>query len=152
MYRKHSFHNLTQIIHNFPRIYTNFVVNNSKLLGRNGGGSLIELYPLSEYFTATLTQAQAASMSADPCAYAVEPNYVIRARGNPSTNFLRLGAHSQEQSDSTDQSRRLGIPEFNRLDENPPNWGLERVSTRGQRNGKYIWVSEEIRNIYAYTQ
>ena len=84
-------------------------------------------------------------MSADPCAYAVEPNYVIRARGNPSRgNFLRLGAHSQEQPDSTDQSRRLGIPEFNRLDENPPNWGLERVSTRGQRNGKYIWVSEYI--------
>lgn len=97
----------------------------TKLLGRYGG-SLIQNYPNSKYFSASLTQAQATAMADDACAYAVEPNYVIKARG---TTTKRLGAsHIQEVPQGEDMiqdpredegHRRLGIPEFNMLDERP---------------------------------
>ena len=50
----------------------------------------------------------------------------------------------QEQEEKIQQQwhRKLGIPEFNLEDTSPGNWGLERISTRGRRNGKYIWVGE----------
>ena len=66
-------------------------------------------------------------MAGDACAFAVEPNYVIKARGRATK---RLGAsHIQEvaieeahmtQDPQADEThRRLGIPEFNMLDESP---------------------------------
>jgi len=133
----------------------------SKLIGRNGG-SLITLYENAEYFSANLSPAQAASMAADGCAYAVEPNYIVRARGTRTTT-RRLGGGASEknldpqqeneqvsqevlqevpQEALQDAHRRLGIPEFNLEDDEPGNWGLERISSRGQRNGKYIWINE----------
>ena len=67
-------------------------------------------------------------MADDACAFAVEPNYVIKARGSATK---RLGAsHIQEvpkdeaeitQDPQAEIHRRLGIPEFNMLDESPGN-------------------------------
>lgn len=75
----------------------------------------------------SLTQAQATAMADDACAFAVEPNYVIKARGSVTK---RLGAShiqevSKEEAETTQDlqadeiHRRLGIPEFNMLDESP---------------------------------
>ena len=148
----------------------------NKLIGRNGG-SLITLYENAEYFTANMSPAVAASMAADPCAFAVEPNYIVRARGT-RTSTRRLGGGASEKNlDPTQENevpqqeieqvpqessiqvpqealqdhRRLGIPEFNLEDDEPGNWGLERISTRGQRNGKYIWVHDGFDvNVYMF--
>ena len=113
----------------------------SNLIGKYGG-TFIQYYVLRKFFTATLTQAQATSMASDSCTLAIEPNYIVRARGTSVTTLL--GAANQELQDSQASSsrRNLGIPEFNKMDDNPPSWGLERISTRGRKNGKYIWVSE----------
>ena len=107
-----------------------------------------------------MSPAVAASMAADPCAYAVEPNYIVRARGTKTTRRLGGGASEKnldpqqenevpqeanqvpQEVPQQQQQRRLGIPEFNLIDYAPGNWGLERISTRGRRNGKYIWVTE----------
>ena len=61
-------------------------------------------------------------------------------QGGGSSTILK----GQEPPKANDEEtkRRLGIPEFNLKEPSPANWGLERISTRGSRNGKYIWVSE----------
>lgn len=173
------------------------------------GGTLITLYENSEFFSATMSSAVAASMAEDPCAYAVEPNYIIRARGN-SVNKKQLRAlrknqavhqmkremlnertilpdershtvggdpfeaagigkyedqsmknntlmtdqtnqrrrrlsdvsTTESQADPQEKHRQLGIPEFNRKDLEPASWGLERISSRGHKNGQYVWLSE----------
>ena len=79
-------------------------------------------------------------MANDSCTWGVEPNYILRARGTSVTTLL--GEANQELQEIQVSNRRLGIPEFNKMDDNPPSWGLERISTRGRKNGKYIWVSE----------
>lgn len=111
----------------------------TKLLSDHGG-SLIHAYELAELFSATLTASQFVSMKADPCAYAVEPNYIVRARG-VTTN--RLGyVQDKQQVLRHQEQRQLSIPEFNREDPLPASWGLERISSRGHKNGKYIWLSQ----------
>ena len=120
-------------------IIYNLLRTNSNLLAKYGG-TFIQYYELSKFFTASLTQAQATSMANDSCTMGVEPNYIVRARGTSTTKIL--GAAKQELQESQVSSRKLGIPEFNKMDDNPPSWGLERISTRGRKNGKYIWVSE----------
>jgi len=108
-----------------------------------------------------MSPAQAASMAADGCAYAVEPNYIVRARGTRTTTRRLGGGASEKNLDPQQENeqvsqealqevpqeahqdhRRLGIPEFNLEDDEPGNWGLERISTRGKRNLKYIWINE----------
>ena len=142
---------------NLLTLYFHFANIHSKLIGRNGG-SLIQLYENAEYFSANMSPAVAASMAADPCAYAVEPNYIVRARGARTTRRLGGGGASEKNLDPQqeneeanpvppqevpqDQHRRLGMPEFNLEDDKPGNWGLERISTRGKRNLKYIWINE----------
>ena len=101
---------------------------------------LIQYYVLRKFFTATLTQAQATSMASYSCTLAIEPNYIVRARGTSVTTLH--GAAELQESQASSTRRYLGIPEFNKMDDNPPSWGLERISTRGRKNGKYIWVSE----------
>ena len=113
--------------------------SHSNLLAKYGG-TFIQYYELSNFFTATLTPSQATSMANDSCTWGVEPNYIVRARGTSVTTLL--GEANQELQESQESNRRLGIPEFNKMDDNPPSWGLERISTRGRKNGKYIWVSE----------
>ena len=105
----------------------------SNLIGKYGG-TFIQYYVLRKFFTATLTQAQATSMASDSCTLAIEPNYIVRARGT--------SVNTDHQGQASSTRRYLGIPEFNKMDDNPPSWGLERISTRGKKNGKYIWVSE----------
>ena len=112
----------------------------SNLIGKYGG-TFIQYYVLRKFFTATLTQAQATSMASDSCTpLAIEPNYIVRARGTSVTTLH--GAAELQESQASSTRRYLGIPEFNKMDDNPPSWGLERISTRGRKNGKYIWVSE----------
>ena len=53
------------------------------------------LYENIEFFSAALTPAQADSMRADPCAYAVEPNWIVRPRGRTG---LRKSQEYQEYS------------------------------------------------------
>ena len=117
-------------------IIYNLLRTNSNLLAKYGG-TFIQYYELSKFFTATLTQAQATGMANDSCTMGVEPNYIVRARGTSTTKLLGAANHEELQ-----ERRALGIPEFNKMDDNPPSWGLERISTRGRKNGKYIWVSE----------
>ena len=117
-------------------IIYNLLRTNSNLLAKYGG-TFIQYYELSKFFTATLTQAQATGMANDSCTMGVEPNYIVRARGTSTTKILGAANHEELQ-----ERRALGIPEFNKMDDNPPSWGLERISTRGRKNGKYIWVSE----------
>jgi len=83
---------------------------------------LLSYYPgYAEFFLAALTPAQADSMRADPCAYAVEPNWIVRPRGRG----LRKAQDPQEYQEEEvpqdtvsqeDQHRRLGIPEVRRLE------------------------------------
>jgi subtilisin family serine protease len=118
------------------------------LLSRNSHGGVLQEFLNAEFFSITMTAAQADAMRDDPCSYAVEPNYIIRARG--TKKHIRAPARDQKPQGTTilkgqeppQDQRRLGVPEFNLKDSNPGNWGLERISTRGVRNGKYIWVSE----------
>lgn len=114
------------------------------------GGSLIQSYENAEYFSASMTEAQRNAMFKDNCVFTVEPNYVVRARGiwNRGTT-KRLGdSHLYE---SSERHRNLAIPEFNLRDENPPNWGLERISSHGKKNGKYTWFHEgSDTNIYIF--
>lgn len=103
----------------------------SSLLGTYGG-SLIQTFESAEFFHASMTAAQKDAMNEDPCTFTVEPNYYVSMRGKRTTENLRV-----------DKShRRLAIPEFNLRDETPPNWGLERISSHGKRNGKYTWFHE----------
>ena len=102
------------------------------------------------------------------CVFTVEPNYVVRARGK--TTRIRGGRSNAPPpsftSDQTKQSfpidvlesneaqqrrRRLAIPEFNLKESPPANWGLERISSRGARNGAYMWVHEGLEtHIYIF--
>jgi len=108
----------------------------SSLLSSHGG-SLISAFETAEYFAASMTEAQKESMSDDPCVFTVEPNYVVRARGLTTTKKRK--ALTGEPSKRT---RKLAIPEFNLRDTNPPNWGLERISSHGKPNGSYLWFHE----------
>ena len=125
------------------------------MLSRNANGGVITSWDLAEFFQLSATPAQAEAMAEDPCCFSIEPNYKIWARG---TKKKRLRAPKNEQegpqgstilkgqeppkANDEETQRRLGIPEFNLKEPSPANWGLERISTRGSRNGKYIWVSE----------
>ena len=132
----------------FIILYSNRTTNSSLL--QSHGGTLDTLYENIEFFSASMTPAQALSMKNDPCAFAVEPNWVVRPRGR--TRRIRnepqeLTNQEEPQAEPSQvlldsNHRGLGIPEFNMEDDDPGNWGLERISTRGRRNGKYIWVSE----------
>ena len=139
----------------FIILYSNRTTNSSLL--QSHGGTLDTLYENIEFFSASMTPAQALSMKNDPCAFAVEPNWVVRPRGRTRRigNELQELANQEEPQAEPPQvlldsnHRGLGIPEFNKEDDEPGNWGLERISTRGRRNGKYIWVSEGFgTNIY----
>lgn len=115
----------------------------SSLLG-NYGGNLIQSYENAEFFSATMTEAQKDAMFEDPCVFTVEPNYIVRARGR-STVRGEGGAAKGEEEEAVvgeDVQRRLAIPEFNLKDENPPSWGLQRISSHGKLNGMYIWFHE----------
>jgi len=118
----------------------------SSLLSKYGG-TLIQTYENSEFFAAEMTEAQKDAMFEDDCVFTVEPNYIVRARGR--TTAKRLGDNSGVGME--EHRRRLGIPEFNLRDENPANWGLERISSHGRRNGKYTWFHEgEDTHIYLF--
>lgn len=102
------------------------------------GGALIQTYENAEYFAASMTDAQKDSMMGDACVFAVEPNYVVRARGRTTKRRTQdLKGKTEEE-----EHRKLAIPEFNLMDENPANWGLERISSHGAKNGRYKWVHE----------
>jgi len=101
------------------------------------GGTLIQAYENAQFFSASMTSAQKDAMFADDCVFTVEPNYIVRARGRTTK---RVGADVTFMKE--DHDRRLAIPEFNLKDENPPNWGLERVSSYGALNGYYKWTHE----------
>ena len=60
-------------------------------------------------------------MRADPCAYAVEPNWIVRPRGRGLRKSQEYQEYQEEevpQDDVSqgDQHRRLGIPEMRRLE------------------------------------
>lgn len=101
------------------------------------GGTLIQAYENAEFFSASMTSAQKDAMFEDDCVFTVEPNYIVRARGRTTK---RIGADVTFKKEV--HARRLAIPEFNLQDENPPNWGLERVSSYGRLNGYYKWTHE----------
>ncbi|KAL7529137.1 hypothetical protein ACHAWF_002852 [Thalassiosira exigua] len=123
------------------------------LLTRHGGG-LIQTYEASEFFHASMTSAQAAAMNADACTFVVEPNYKVYARGRtvrgaPKQEVLEPPPEPLGYSDA--MHRNLAIPEFNMRDESPQNWGLERISSHGRRNGKYMWFHEgEDTHVYMF--
>lgn len=129
----------------------------SSLLGTYGG-TLIRSYENAEFFAARMTEAQKNNMMADDCVFTVEPNYVVRARGR--TTRLRGGGRTamparkdngRRKLREEQDRRRLAVPEFNLRDENPANWGLERISSYGRRNGKYKWYHEGYEtNIYVF--
>ena len=82
---------------------------------------IVSYYPgYAEFFLAELTPAQADSMRADPCAYAVEPNWIVRPRGRglrKSQEYQEyLEEVPQDAVSQEDQHRRLGIPEVRRLE------------------------------------
>ena len=100
------------------------------------------------------TPAQAEAMAQDPCCASIDPNYKIWARGTKKKRLRAPPKNKQEggstilkgqqapQANDHQTQRRLGIPEFNLKEQSPRNWGLERIASRGARNGKYVWVSE----------
>ena len=94
----------------------------SSLLNSHGG-SLISAFETAEYFAASMTETQKASMVGDACVFTVEPNYVVRARGLATTKKRK--ALTGEASKRT---RKLAIPEFNLRDDNPPSKYLIHAS------------------------
>lgn len=114
-------------------------VTNSLL--SNYGGTLIQTYENAEFFAASMTEAQKDAMFADGCTFTVEPNYVVKARGRTTKRRLR-DPDMKEARANHEKGRKLAIPEFNLKDEEPPSWGLERISSHGKLNGKYTWFHE----------
>ena len=57
-----------------------------------------------------MSPAVAASMAADPCAYAVEPNYIVRARGTRTTRRLGGGA-SEKNLDPQQENEEVLRPQ-----------------------------------------
>ena len=125
----------------------------STLLSSNANGGVITSWDRAEFFQMSATPAQAEAMAQDPCCHSIEPNYKIWARGTKKKRLRAPPKNEQEggsmilkgqepQANDHQTQCRLGIPEFNLKEQSPRNWGLERIASRGARNGKYVWVSE----------
>lgn len=115
---------------------------------------ILEVYQEAEFFMADMLPRHATPMLEDPCVFAVEPNYYVRARESRGSSFTSVPYYNNnEQNGEVGAAghRRLAIPEFNLRDENPPNWGLERISSHGALNGQYVWFGEGSRtHIYMF--
>lgn len=91
----------------------------TSLLGKHGG-TLIQAYEHAAFFHASMTEAQADAMAGDACVFAVEPNYVVRARGRARGRTSgRLGGSAPGIEGGGGEHRNLAIPEFNKIDEDP---------------------------------
>lgn len=144
------------------------------LLGKYGG-SLIHTYENAEFFSAALSQAQQEAMFEDKCVFTVETNYVVRARGVTTTTRaldgeeqrrrrLAIPEFNLKERNVASKSIRLKggsrvLPKgaltasFLHLSSSHlgTDWGLERISSRGARNGAYMWLHEGLdTNIYIF--
>jgi len=106
----------------------------SNLISKYNSFSAITYYDTSG-FVLISEPSNRWQLRSDPCVFTVEPNYVLESRS------ARLGVPPEEEPH---HRRRLAIPEFNLRDDAPANWGLERISSMGGRNGKYIWFHEGV--------
>ena len=128
--------------------YENRAQQVAALLSKVGGGTVLELYHFSlEGFSATLTSTQAAALQNEAVVDYVEPNYIVHSRSiaddNAGSNSnddttnpnppLRRNAIVEDQTE-----RNLAIPLFN-VKEPAAHWGLERLSSRGGKNGEYVY-------------
>lgn len=138
--------------------YENRAQQVAALLGKIGGGTVLELFHFSlEGFSATLTSTQAAALQNEGAVDYVEPNYIVHSRSiadndagsssdttNPNPP-LRRNAIVEDQTE-----RNLAIPLFN-VKEAAAHWGLERLSSRGGKNGEYVYFHNgENTHIYLF--
>ena len=101
------------------------------LINKIGGGSVTGIYQYSLHgFTATLSSSQADALRKELIVDFVEPNYVVHSRG--------LDGDGDAPGHPLRGRRRLAIPLFN-VKEPAAHWGLERISSRGGKNGKYLY-------------
>ena len=98
-----------------------------------GGGSINQIYQYSLHgFSATLSSSQVAALRKELIVDFVEPNYVVHSRG------INNDGNGGNAPSNTDVRRNLAIPMFN-VKEPAAHWGLERLSSRGGKNGKYLY-------------
>ena len=102
------------------------------LINKIGGGTVTGIYQYSLHaFTATLTSSQADALRRELIVDFVEPNYVVHSRHVGLDGGGVVSSHPLRR-------RRLAIPMFN-VKEPAAHWGLERLSSRGGKNGKYLY-------------
>lgn len=136
------------------------------------GGTLMATYDQTiKGFSAILTEAQAAAMGLDASVVLMENNYKVYARGTaqavPIAENVRnlqeasdVGINeeagsqrrlSDEQAQTKrmleetfvdDGHRSLAMWRWNNVDDPSQNWGLDRMSSRGPRNGAYVYFHD----------
>ena len=105
----------------------------TSLVNKIGGGTVTGIYQYSlPGFTATLTSSQADALRNELIVDFVEPNYVVHSR-----HMLGLNGEGVVPGHSL-RHRRLAVPMFN-VKEPAAHWGLERLSSRGAKNGNYLY-------------
>ena len=107
------------------------------------GGSINQVFQYSLHgFSATMTSTQAAQMLKEQVVAYVEPSYVVHSRSinNGGQGIVPGSPLRRGNVDAMDDEarRRLAIPMFN-VKEPAAHWGLERLSSRGGKNGKYLY-------------
>jgi len=122
-----------------------------------GQGAIVQVYDLAlEGFSANLSSAQATALQNEANVDYVEPNYLVHSRsindddedGSDAVPNEDLHGHDVSTSDSprrqtnvddeSERERNLAIPLFNKI-EPAAHWGLERLSSRGDKNGDYVY-------------
>ena len=133
------------------------------------GGTLMATYDQTiKGFSAILTEAQAAAMALDASVVLMENNYKVYARGAaqavPVAEHVRnLQAKDTDEEASSkrrladeqaqtkrmleetfvdDGHRSLAMWRWNNVDGSVQNWGLDRMSSRGPRNGAYVYFHD----------
>ena len=138
-------------------------VTAASLLGTYGGTLMANYQHVLKGFSAILTEAQAAAMALDATVVSMENNYMVYARGSavPIKEHVRSLQTDNEQPEERrlsdeqaqtkrllegtfidDNHRNLAMWQWNNVADQSANWGLDRMSSRGPRNGAYVWFHD----------
>ena len=147
-------------------------VTANSLISTYGGTLMATYERTIKGFSAILTEAQAAAMALDASVVLMENNYKVYARGTaravPLAEHVRnlqeeakdvdvdeeAGDQrrlSDEQAQTKrmleetfidDEHRSLAMWQWNNVVDPSQNWGLDRMSSRGPRNGAYVYFHD----------
>lgn len=135
----------------------------ASLLATYGGTLMANYQHVIKGFSAILTEVQAAAMALDASVVSMENNYMVYARGSavPIEEHVRnLNTNNEEQEERrlsdmqaqtkqmleetfmNDDHRNLAMWKWNDVADQSANWWLDRMSSRGARNGAYVWFHD----------